>query len=64
MMKRGFIVAVLVSLPAWVCAATQPYLSDFIQNRQTGQAYQKLIAGHAFPRMGKAGRNQYTGEYL
>ena len=55
MMKRGFIVAALVSLPVWVCAAPQPYLSDFIQNRQTGQAYQKLIAGHAFPAWLKQG---------
>lgn len=54
-MKKGFLVAALAGVPMVVSAATQPYLSDFISNRQTGQAYHQLIAGHHFPAWVKQG---------
>ncbi|EIB99787.1 Ivy family c-type lysozyme inhibitor [Pantoea sp. Sc1] len=54
-MKRGVIAAVLAAVPLFASAAAPTYLYDFIQNKQTGQAYHKLIAGHAFPAWVKQG---------
>ncbi|KAA5928570.1 MULTISPECIES: Ivy family c-type lysozyme inhibitor [Pantoea] len=54
-MNKGLIVAVLAGMPMLVDAATQTYLSDFIMNKQTSQAYHQLIAGHDFPSWVKQG---------
>ncbi|NEG61349.1 C-lysozyme inhibitor [Pantoea agglomerans] len=54
-MKRTFIIAALAGMPMLASAATQPYLFDFIQNKQTGKAYYQLIAGHTFPAWVKQG---------
>ncbi|MGK3142802.1 Ivy family c-type lysozyme inhibitor [Pantoea sp. C2G6] len=48
-MKKRFLLAALAAMPLLATAAAQPYLFDFIQGKQTGQAYRQLIAGHAFP---------------
>ncbi|MDH2067607.1 Ivy family c-type lysozyme inhibitor [Pantoea sp. GD03673] len=54
-MKKGLIVAALAGVPMLVSAATQPYLFDFSANKETGKAYQRLIAGHNFPAWVKQG---------
>ncbi|PZL90632.1 C-lysozyme inhibitor [Pantoea graminicola] len=63
-MKKGFMAAALAIVPMFVSAATPPYLFDFIQNRQTGQAYQRLIAGHNFPAWVKQGGTSTPAETL
>lgn len=48
-MKNKFIIAMLAFLPLAVSAAGNPYLFDFVQGKETGKAYKKLIAKRNLP---------------
>lgn len=54
-MKKIFIVAMMALMPLSVRAEGNPYLFDFVQGKDTGKAYQSLIAKRNLPAWVKDG---------
>lgn len=54
-MKKKLIIAVLALLPLAAVAQNNPYLSDFLQSKETGKAYRSLIARYQLPSWVKEG---------
>ena len=54
-MKKKLIMAVLALLPLAAGALDNPYLSDFVQDKETGKAYRSLIARYQLPSWIKEG---------
>ncbi|GLR10310.1 C-lysozyme inhibitor [Mixta theicola] len=63
-MKKTLLIAALTGLPLIANAVGQPYLFDFIQNKETGKAYNSLIAKQKLPSWVKIGGTSFPANEI